>query len=214
MTSTISTSEKILDTAQSLIVTGGYNGFSYADIAAAIGIRKASIHHHFPTKAELVSALVDRYRRQVEAGLKFLREQSSSPAEQLQAYLNYWQTCIGDASLPFCVCAMLAGEMQMLPEDVASRVRGHFQNLAEWLASVLRAGAEQGLLRLNGRPDDEAQMLMASVHGAMLSARAFGEPRLFGAIVAPQMASLLAPDRKEKRRKDGRKDREKAAGRK
>jgi TetR/AcrR family transcriptional repressor of nem operon len=205
-----STSEKILDTAQSLIVAGGYNGFSYADIAAAVGIRKASIHHHFPTKAELVSALVDRYRRQVEAGLKFLREQSSSPAEQLQAYLNYWQACIDDASLPFCVCAMLAGEMQMLPEDVASRVRGHFQSLAGWLESVLQAGAEQGLLRLNGRPEDEAQMLMASVHGAMLSARAFSAPRLFGAIIAPQMASLLAPDRKEERRKD----REKTAGRK
>ncbi len=197
MTSTPSTSEKILDIAQSLIVAGGYNGFSYADIAAAIGIRKASIHHHFPTKAELVSALVDRYRRQVEAGLKFLREQSSSPAEQLQAYLNYWQACIDDAPLPFCVCAMLAGEMQMLPEEVASRVRGHFQNLAEWLASVLRAGAEQGLLRLNGRPDDEAQMLMASVHGAMLSARAFSTPGLFGAITTPLLARMLAPDRKK-----------------
>ncbi len=209
-----STSEKILDTAQSLIVAGGYNGFSYADIAAAVGIGKASIHHHFPTKAELVSALVDRYRRQVEAGLKFLREQSSSPAEQLQAYLNYWQACIDDASLPFCVCAMLAGEMQMLPEDVASRVRGHFQSLAGWLESVLQAGAEQGLLRLNGRPEDEAQMLMASVHGAMLSARAFSAPRLFGAITTPLLTRMLAPDRKEERRKDGRKDREKTAGRK
>jgi TetR/AcrR family transcriptional repressor of nem operon len=191
-----STSEKILDTAQSLIVAGGYNGFSYADIAAAIGIRKASIHHHFPTKAELVSALVDRYRRQVEAGLKSLREQVSSPADQLRSYVNYWQTCIGDASLPFCVCAMLAGEMQMLPEEVASRVRGHFESLAGWLTSALKAGTEQGVLSLNKRPEDEAQMLMASVHGAMLSARAFSDPELFGAIVAPQVARLVAPERK------------------
>jgi AcrR family transcriptional regulator len=66
--STTSTSGKILDTAQTLIVAGGYNGFSYADIAAAIGIRKVSIHHHFPTKAELVAVLVDRYKQQAEAG--------------------------------------------------------------------------------------------------------------------------------------------------
>jgi TetR/AcrR family transcriptional repressor of nem operon len=196
-----STPEKILDTAQPLIVAGGYNGFSYADIAAVIGIRKASIHHHFPTKAELVSALVDRYRGQVEAGLKFLREQSSSPAEQLRSYVNYWQTCIGDASLPFCVCAMLAGEMQMLPEEVASRVRGHFQSLAGWLTSVLKAGAEQGVFQLRKRPEDEAQMLMASVHGAMLSARAFGNPGLFSAIVAPQIAGLVAPERKKTTRR-------------
>ncbi|MER8409824.1 TetR/AcrR family transcriptional regulator [Mesorhizobium sp. M1342] len=194
MKSMASTSEKILDVAQSLIVAGGYNGFSYADISAAIGIRKASIHHHFPTKAELVSVLVDRYRRQAEVGLESLRGELSSPAEQLQSYMNYWRTCIRDASPSFCVCAMLAGEMQMLPEEVASRVRAHFQNLAGWLTSVLRAGMEQDLFRLNNRPEEEAQMLMASVHGAMLSARAFSDPGLFTTIVNPQIARLLGRD--------------------
>lgn len=194
MKSMASTSEKILDVAQSLIVAGGYNGFSYADISAAIGIRKASIHHHFPTKAELVSVLVDRYRRQAEVGLESLRGELSSPAEQLQSYLNYWRTCIRDASPSFCVCAMLAGEMQMLPEEVASRVRAHFQNLAGWLTSVLRAGMEQDLFRLNNRPEEEAQMLMASVHGAMLSARAFSDPGLFTIIVPPQITRLLGRD--------------------
>ncbi|MCP5910237.1 TetR/AcrR family transcriptional regulator, partial [Klebsiella pneumoniae] len=76
--------------AQSLVVAGGYNGFSYADIAVSIGIRKASIHHHFPTKADLVASLIDRYIRQTEAGLKSLREHVQSPAGQLQAYLDYW----------------------------------------------------------------------------------------------------------------------------
>ncbi len=190
MKSMASTSEKILDIAQSLIVAGGYNGFSYADISAAIGIRKASIHHHFPTKAELVAVLVDRYRGQAEAGLSSLRSQVASPDEQLQAYLRYWDTCIRDASQPFCVCAMLAGEMQMLPDEVASRVRAHFQSLATWLAAVLSAGAEQGLFRLNRSPEEEAQMLMASVHGAMLSARAFDDPGLFIAIISSQIAKL------------------------
>ncbi|MGY5778034.1 TetR/AcrR family transcriptional regulator [Rhizobium sp. LEGMi135b] len=194
MKSISSTSEKILDIAQSLIVAGGYNGFSYADISAAIGIRKASIHHHFPTKAELVSMLVDRYRKQTEAGLTSLREGISSPAEQLQAYMNYWHSCIRDATLPFCVCAMLASEMQMLPEEVASHVRGHFHNLAGWLTSVLQSGAGSGLFQLEREPEEEAQMLMASVHGAMLSARAFGDPELFIAIVAPQIARLRAQD--------------------
>jgi TetR/AcrR family transcriptional repressor of nem operon len=195
MKSMASTSDKILDIAQSLIVAGGYNGFSYADISAAIGIRKASIHHHFPTKAELVSVLVDRYRKQAEVGLQSLREQRASPVDHLQFYINYWHTCIRDASQPFCVCAMLASEMQRLPEEVASRVRGHFQSLAGWLTSVLQAGVEQGLFRLDKRPEEQAQMLMASVHGAMLSARAFGDPGLFIAVVAPEIARLRAADR-------------------
>lgn len=192
MKSTVSTSEKILDIAQPLIVAGGYNGFSYADISDVMGIRKASIHHHFPTKAELVRVLLDRYRQQADAGLKSLQEHVPSPVEQLKAYLDYWQTCILDASAPFCVCAMLAAEIQMLPDDVASRVRAHFQALATWLASVLKSGAEQGVFRLEGRAEDEAQILMAAVHGAMLSARALGDPRLFGAVVNPHLARLRA----------------------
>jgi len=187
-----STAEKILDVAQSLIVTGGYNGFSYSDISAAIGIRKASIHHHFPTKADLVAVLVDRYRRQAEAGLKSIEELASSPADQLHFYLNYWQACIRDASPSFCVCAMLAGEMQMLPQEVASGVQAHFRGLSQWLAAVLQTGRDIGQFRLDKRAETEAQMLMASVHGAMLSARAFGDPELFTAIVNVQAEKLLA----------------------
>lgn len=192
MKSIASTSDKILDIAQSLIVAGGYNGFSYADISAAIGIRKASIHHHFPAKAELVAVLVDRYAKQAETGLQSLREQAASPADQLQFYVNYWRTCIENASQPFCICAMLASEMQMLPDEVASRVRAHFRNLAAWLTSVLQAGVEQNLFQLDKRPQEHAQMLMASVHGAMLSARALGDPGLFIAVVAPEIARLRA----------------------
>lgn len=191
MQSTASTSDKILDVAQALIIAGGYNGFSYADISAAVGIRKASIHHHFPTKAELVAALVDRYRQQVDAGLDALRAQFPEPRQCLQSYLNFWQGCIRDNSMPFCVCAMLACEMQMLPEAVASRVRGHFDTLAQWLASVLQAGLDQDLFQLDKRPQDEAQVLMASVHGAMLSARTFGDPQVFASIVDAQLAKLL-----------------------
>lgn len=190
MNAPTSTAENILDVAQSLIVAGGYNGFSYADISDAIGIRKASIHHHFPTKAELVTALVERYRRQAEAGLASLRQHRPEPLAQLEAYLGYWQACILDASAPFCVCAMLAGEMQMLPTDVASGVRIHFRNLVEWLTSVMQAGEEQGLFRLGGTPEAEAQIMVAAVHGAMLSARAFGEPELFHAIVNPLIERL------------------------
>ncbi|MBX4867012.1 TetR/AcrR family transcriptional regulator [Rhizobium bangladeshense] len=192
MKSMASTSDKILDIAQSLIVAGGYNGFSYADISDSIGIRKASIHHHFPAKAELVAVLVERYTKQAEAGLQSLREQAASPADQLQFYVDYWRSCIENASQPFCVCAMLASEMQMLPDEVGSRVRAHFHALAAWLTSVLQVGVEQGQFRLDKQPEEQAQMLMASVHGAMLSARAFGDPGLFIAVVGPEIARLRA----------------------
>ena len=185
-----STSEKILDMAQSRIIAGGYNGFSYADISDAIGIRKASIHHHFPTKAELVSALVGRYTRQAESGLRSVLEHVPHPSAQLDVYVGHWQKCIADASQPFCMCAMLASEIQMLPPDVASLVRGHFENLAGWLETVLEAGARQNVFRLSNSPEAQAQILMASIHGAMLSARAMDNPDIFIAVIGPQVAAL------------------------
>ena len=56
-----STATRILDVAEGLAQTRGFNGFSYADIAAEIGITKASLHYHFPSKADLGRALVRRY---------------------------------------------------------------------------------------------------------------------------------------------------------
>jgi TetR/AcrR family transcriptional repressor of nem operon len=191
MKETSSTYDTILDVAQGLVIAGGFNGFSYADIADAVGIRKASIHHHFPAKADLVLALVDRYRLRAEAGLNALREKTSAPVEQLTIYVNFWQACILDSSAPFCVCAVLAGEMQMLPPEAAASVRAHFKNLSAWLTSVLRDGVERKEFFLTNPADEEAQILVACVHGAMLSARAFDDPEVFGAIVRPQIARLL-----------------------
>ncbi len=69
MSNVSSTADEILACARNLIIAGGYNGFSYADIADVVGIRKPSIHHHFPSKVDLVRTLVSRYREEVEAGI-------------------------------------------------------------------------------------------------------------------------------------------------
>src|SRR3954469_22776526 len=90
------TSDDILACARSLIVAGGYNGFSYADIAEVVGIRKASIHHHFPTKLDLVRTLLERYDEEFRAGLAETERNFPDPADQLRAYVGFWESCIDD----------------------------------------------------------------------------------------------------------------------
>ena len=58
--STAGTAELILDAAQRRAQTRGFNGFSYADIAAELDVTTASIHYHFSSKAELGATLIDR----------------------------------------------------------------------------------------------------------------------------------------------------------
>jgi TetR/AcrR family transcriptional repressor of nem operon len=184
--------EDILRCARALIVKGGYNSFSYADIAKVVGIRNASIHHYFPGKSDLVCALVAQYRAEAEAGLAALERNVPDPLEQLRAYIGYWEACIADATAPFCVCALLAGEIPVLPEAVALEVRAHFRTLSRWLAAVLKRGAAQGRLRLAGTAKGEAEIFMATVHGAMLSARAYGDAKTFGAVTHPMLERIAA----------------------
>jgi TetR/AcrR family transcriptional repressor of nem operon len=192
MNKTSSTAEDILASARSLIVSGGYNGFSYADIADMVGIRKPSIHHHFPSKAELVRALVAGYRKEAEAGIENLERAIPGPLDQLRAYIGYWKSCIGDASAPFCICALLANELPVLPQEVALEVRAYFRFLSGWLTSVFERGVAQGVIALANTPRVEAEAFMATVHGAMLSARAYGDTDIFGVIMDPQLRRLAA----------------------
>lgn len=192
MNKTSTTAEDILASARALIVSGGYNGFSYADIADAVGIRKPSIHHHFPSKAQLVTTLVAGYRKEAEAGIENLARAIPGPLDQLRAYVGYWKACIGDASAPFCICALLANELPVLPPEVGLEVRAYFRFLSGWLTSVLERGAAQGVVKLTDTPRIEAEAFMATVHGAMLSARAYGDTAIFGTIMDPQLTRLSA----------------------
>lgn len=184
--------DEILACARSLIIRGGYNSFSYADISNVVGIRNASIHHHFPSKSDLVCALVAQYREEAQAGFAELERNVSDPLEQLRAYVGYWESCIADATHSFCVCALLASEIPVLPEAVTVEVRAHFRGLSDWLTSAMERGLAQGRLTLAGTAKAEAETFMATVHGAMLSARAYGSPAAFGAITHPLLNRLAA----------------------
>lgn len=182
---------EIISYTRQLLTTGGYQSFSFADISAKVNIRKASIHHHFPSKAELVKAVVTEYREEARAGMQAMSQQMNNPVAELQAYVDYWATCIREGSSPFCICAMLAVELPTLPPEVASEVSGHFSDLTEWLTSLLRRGESERRLQLPGTPADEASLLMATVHGAMLSARAFNDADIFRRIVQPLIDNIV-----------------------
>lgn len=182
---------EIISYTRQLLTSGGYQSFSFADISAKVNIRKASIHHHFPSKAELVKVVVTEYREEARAGMQAMSQQMNDPVAELQAYVDYWASCIREGSSPFCICAMLAVELPMLPAEVAREVSGHFADLSEWLATLLRRGESEKRLRLLVSPADEASLLMATVHGAMLSARAFNDADIFRRIVQPLIDNIV-----------------------
>jgi TetR/AcrR family transcriptional repressor of nem operon len=183
------TPSRLLDAAHALILERGYNAFSYADLAEQVGIRKASIHHHFPTKADLVEALLLRYRQRIQATSSELASQVPDPHEQIEMFLDHWTRCIEDKSEPICLALVLAAELPSLPGKVAAAVSGHFVEFGAALRHVIEAA---------GFPSDEAagraEAFMALFHGAMISARASGDPACFARVTRVAMPLLLAKE--------------------
>jgi TetR/AcrR family transcriptional repressor of nem operon len=182
---------EIAEYTKVLLAAGGYNGFSYADISDRVRIGKASIHHHFPRKAELVLTVVVQHRAQSKAGLAALDRQVDDPRARLDAYTGYWAACIRDATSPICICAMLAAELPVIPREIADQVQAYFQDLSDWLESVFEKGAAIGQFRLQNTAAVEANAFMATVHGAMLSARAFNDPAIFESITQAAIRRLV-----------------------
>jgi len=194
----MTTQQKLIDSARRLIQTHGYNGFSYADVAEEVQVRKASIHHHFPAKSDLARAVVEQSRALIVEQTAALAASDFDPETQLRMYTGYWEKCIADASAPFCVAGMLASELPTLPDDLANAVRAHFVDLSNWLEIVLTRGAQMGRYELQGSARQEAESFMAMVYGAMLMARAYGDPKVFADIVANGL-KRLAPRAAKKR---------------
>jgi len=184
------TADRILQTAKALISDRGYSAFSYADISEAVRIRKASIHHHFPTKAGLVVAVLKAHREGLLQATQFLTQKFDDPLVRLQAYVQHWEGCIRDKSQPFCIAALLAAELPSLPEEVGVEVQQYFLALSEWIRQTIEEGVRKRSLKLQGTAEDEAQTFMATVHGAMLSARALGSCDVFQAVTTSALQRI------------------------
>src|SRR5262249_20760006 len=137
------TAEKILDLAETLIQTRGYSAFSYQDISDSLGIRKASIHYHFPSKSELGIAVVDRYVARFGDALMAIAEDESRPSMAvLDLYIEPY-AAFADTPDRVCLCGALAGEILALPGELRSRVEGFFRTHQEWLAKIIKRGASR-----------------------------------------------------------------------
>src|SRR5580692_11787048 len=115
------TSGRILDIAERLVQTRGFNAFSYADIAAALNITKASLHYHFPTKAKLGERLVERYQQSFLAVLAQIDAGRGGAGARLRAYVGIYKDVLENDRM--CLCGMLAADFATLPETVKDRVR-------------------------------------------------------------------------------------------
>jgi TetR/AcrR family transcriptional repressor of nem operon len=178
----------ILDVAEALVQTRGYNGFSYADVAEQIGVTKASLHYHFPSKAELGRALIERYRHVFLQALEAIDLRTTEPQEKLRQYMELYTSVLSNERM--CLCGMLAAEIATLPGPMQESLRYFFDENERWLMAVLEEGLRTKAFRLREPPNERARLVVAALEGAMLVARSYGDPSRFHAMAASVLSDL------------------------
>ena len=66
----------------------GYGGLTLRHLASEVGIKAARIYHHFLSKADLASAIAERYWQDTKAWLEEVASHKGDPAESLREYPN------------------------------------------------------------------------------------------------------------------------------
>jgi TetR/AcrR family transcriptional repressor of nem operon len=184
----VDTATRILDSAERLVQHRGFNGFSYADVAAELGITKASLHYHFAGKAELGQALVDRYAARFAAALEAIDADDGNAPAKLAAYARIYADVLRTKRM--CLCGMLAADYDTLPRPMRDAVVRFFDDNETWLAGVFAQGDAEGSLHLDGSASGAAQALVGGLEGAMLIARPYDEPARFEAAASRLLAGL------------------------
>jgi TetR/AcrR family transcriptional repressor of nem operon len=167
------TRERLLTQAEIMVRTRGYAGFSYADVAAAVGIRKASIHHHFPSKEDLGVALIESYKRRYDVALRAIWEESDSGIGRIEAYAKlYLEGLRQDQG---CLCGVMACERDILPDRLREGVTEFFAGHLIWLERVLEAGAKNGTIRHGLNAANYAKLVLSTLEGALMLGRLVGK---------------------------------------
>lgn len=191
--------DRILDVAERLVQVRGYNAFSYADVAEALGIQKASLHHHYSTKADLGLALVERYRRTFLDALCRIETEKTNALERLEQYVDLYRTVLRRGRM--CMCGMLAADVATLPKAMRAGITGFFEENEAWLLRVLEAGRDRGEIRLEGPSGSMATLLVSSLEGAMFVVRANGKLDQFDEVVERLLDRVRPPEKPKRSRK-------------
>jgi TetR/AcrR family transcriptional repressor of nem operon len=188
------TATAILDVAERLVQTRGFNAFSYADVAAELGITKPALHYHFPGKAELGEALIARYSARFSDALDTVDTISTHAAQRLEAYADLYAQVLAQNRM--CLCGMLAADYHTLPEQMRHAVIGFFDSNETWLAGVLDQGRDDGTLQVDGPSREVAQMIIGTLEGAMLVARTYREPDRFTSSTRRLLNEITTPTKR------------------
>lgn len=171
---------------EQLLRTKGYAAFSYADLASAVGIRKASIHYHFPLKEDLAFEVVHTYLQRFNTVLEEIKATHHTCSARLQAYSRLFSSGREQSLLP--LCAAMGAELSALPDKLQTQTKKFFAMHLEWIEQILKEGVAAEEITVGNDLDKRAYHILSYLEGASLVNWTVTKP----CSIDPEMLLLLA----------------------
>ena len=167
------TTTLLLDAAQDLIQHRSYNAFSYKDLAKIVGIRTASIHYHFPAKADLGVAVMQRYLEQLQDAVAEIEGSESTAEAKLRRFVEVYRTTETNGAI--CLCGSLASDQETLPEELQKAISKYLDFSQAWVTEKISEGMAAGEFHCVGEPSEAAATLLSGLQGGLILSRARGD---------------------------------------
>ena len=184
----LSSKEAILAAATRTAQAHGYSGLNFRDLAEEVGIKAASIHYHFPSKADLGAAVARRYWEDTAAGLEAMLAETPDPVRCLRQYPDTFRKALENDNR-MCLCSFMAAEYDDMPEAVKQEVQAFADVNVAWLSRVL---SDAGVVN-SGESEQRARAIFAAVAGAQLMARSRSDISLYDTLIDGYRAAGLLP---------------------
>ncbi|MGH1453020.1 MAG: TetR/AcrR family transcriptional regulator [Paracoccaceae bacterium] len=188
------TKEAILNAAKATAQAHGYAGLNFRDLAKQVGIKSASIHYHFPGKADLGLAVAQRYWQDTQTILDEKTKALPEPHDRLHWYPSLFRNALQHDNR-MCLCSFMSAEYDALPAPLRAEVQNFATVNLTWLENTLRAAnlpapAGAGTQQTAAQ---QAQAIFAAVTGAQLLARSRNDITIFDTAIAGYRAVGLLP---------------------
>jgi len=177
-----------MDVATKIAQAHGYGGLNLRALADEVGIKAASLYHHFPSKADLAAAVARRYWEDAEQGLETISAKTPDPAERLRRFPGTFRVALENDNR-ICLCSFMTAEFDDLPDAVKREVERFTDVNVAWLGKTL---VEAGIV---GARDarKRASAIFAAVAGAQLMARGRSDIKLYDTLIKNYQAAGLLP---------------------
>jgi TetR/AcrR family transcriptional regulator, transcriptional repressor for nem operon len=152
----------IMDAAERRMRKGGFNGFSFREIAADVGVKSSSVHYHFPTKEDLAAAVIKRYTGETAALIERELQKDDNP---IKVWVKAFRGTLHSEDR-MCPCAVLGASSQDLPPEVAAEVKRFFKMCHDKIVK-------------EGLTPDQASQLLSTITGALIVANAVNDFAIF-----------------------------------